>query len=189
MTNDSILPIVDQATFSQLVFVAIVGWLTTKFITSDKSDRAGTVAFVIVLPMYFFHHFSFALLLDDLFAVLFRSLLVAYSVYSTTSLIATIYMYVARKIQLRREWRQRLKELDELRRQKERIAAERNKPLPPSPPPLTPKERAELFAKRVREEFEIEVELLKSLPLDDDARAVLTNDAEIKLLRRLKERK
>jgi uncharacterized membrane protein YbhN (UPF0104 family) len=190
MPNNFAIPFVDEATFAQLIFLAVVAYLTAAHLATLRSKLAGMIAFGTVLPLYFFHRFTFDAKFESLFEALVRSLLISHVTGSAAMVVATAWTLARVKIrdaQSRAEIERRRKEW-ELERQ--RLEAERNKPRPappPAPPPPTFSERMDALAKKAREEYDAEMRALDSLPLDEDEREVLVNRAKRNLLRKLKE--
>lgn len=186
---DSVFYYADRASFFQLIFLAIVAGLTAKHLSYREAGRFTLIAAGIVLPLYFCHLFSFEAKFDVLLNALVRSILISWFVACVTSIVASVCLLISKKVSDQKAAAKSKQKREEEERERQRKIAEQSKPRPAPPPPLSAKEKAERFARQAREEHEIEMELIRSLPLEDDERSVLETEAKIKLLRKLKERK
>ena len=182
----------DDLTVPQLVLLAIVFHITSKHVWRETPHVLPVAAAMTVLPLYFLHRFPKER--DDLNLLvisLFRSLLIYKIVHSITTVAAHIFVMI-RIAQLRFElWLilgrvtrslNRLKAVCEQFRRPPPLV-----PMPPPPPLPTRAERMRRWAVAAQAEFDSEVTLLNTMPLDEDEREVLILQTKQRLLQKLSE--
>ena len=191
----SIFYYADAASLMQLIFLAIVVRMSATYLPAPPTLKPALIAGGIILPLYFFHRFTFADDFGQLLDTFLRSVASLVIASSGAAIITTAVSPIFRRLKDLREGRAMRKKKEaeeELKQELLRLQAEAdaNRPPPPPPPlPLSYQDRLKAFADAAHAEHDAEIAMLKSLPLDQDEFEVLEMDAKRKLLRKLRERK
>lgn len=181
----------DRTTTSQLFFLAIICWMSGKYLGTHRGRQISQIAAGILLPMYFLHCFTFDANFPTLFRILFRSIFIHQIGASIALVVGTVLSAISLKlISLRVNVSFSIRRFREKAWPKIKLFLWPPKPLPPReyPPPPTLEERLEEFRKEAEMEFNAQVEMLKKLPLEKYEFDALVTREKIKLLRKLKAR-
>ncbi len=184
---------VGQMSLLQICLFAFVARFSAAHIANEQvRSKAATIG-ALACPLYFLQEFKFS---DD-FARLISTFIRSYCCYHITTSLASVAISLVSAIrtrcrQLRRSAQSQIQKVaDELRASREdrkRKRSARDRARVPVRPPPTLDERLQSFAKQARAEYDAEVRMLKTLPLDRDEFEVLEIQAKRRLLQKLRAR-